>query len=197
MNRPLIMLGVILFWNLSFPPTLSAMDADQESLRDRKFVAEYGCSTKHFLIKKHFEKEEWHQALRLIESLEKKGYSDRFLTTAKAKIFTKTGEFKNALEIFKQALGERYKCKLTAYKFNFAPHPDLAREAVIWHYISQVYVLIGNSDVAISSQVKAEELLTKSLGLSPEEELRNKDKINSMILSVFSEFSLFQKPLIP
>lgn len=195
--KMLVIFVVVLFWNLSFPPTLSAMEPDEESLRDPKFVAEYGCSTEHFLIKEHFEKEEWHQAMKLISNLERKGYSDRFLTTSKAKIFTKMGKFNKALESFKQALGESYKCKLTIPKLNFASRPDLAREAVLWHYISQTYELMKNPDEVASTQAKAEELLTKSLGLSPEEELNNKENIKVTMIKVFSVFTLFQKPLIP
>lgn len=197
MKRIRVILGVIFFLNMSFLSTLSAMEPDEESLQDPKFVAEYDCLTEHFLIKKYFEKEAWMQAMKAIENLETKGYADQFLTIAKAKVFTKLGVYEKALDNFQKALSESYKCRLTGFKIKFAQYPDLAKQAILWHYISQVYELMGNQNQATSAKAKAEELLTKSLGLSSEEEIRNKKNTKAMIIRVFSVFTLFQKPLIP
>jgi hypothetical protein len=195
MNKTLVF--IIYLWNLLFSPTTLAMEPDEESLRDPKFVAEYDCSTEHFLIRKYFENEQWNQAIQVIDELEKKGYSDRFLTASKAKVYTMKGEYNKALVGFQKALGEDYKCKLTIPKFKFSSRPDFAREAILWHYISQVYGLMRDTNKAASTQAKSEELLLKSLGLTPEEEVRSKENTKITLIKIFSVYNLFQKPLIP
>ena len=182
---------------LFFSPMLSAMEPDEESLQDPKFVAKYGCLIEHFQIKKYFEEKKWDQAMVVIESLEKKGYSDRFLTTAKAKIFFKSIRYRKVLGLFEKSLKEDYKCRLTVPKFKFASYPSLTRDAIIWHYVSQVHELMEDKNLATLAQVKSEELMVKSLGYSQKEQVEEKERIKLIIIRIFSIYSLFQDPLLP
>jgi tetratricopeptide (TPR) repeat protein len=194
--RKFVVIVIALLGNLYYLSKLLAMEPDDEMLRNSKFVAEYDCLTEHFLIKKHFEKEEWSQAMNIIKYLESKGYADQFLTVAKAKVFVKLGSYAEALENFQKALGETYKCRLTGFKIKFASYPELAEKAIIWHYISQVNELMEKQNEAALAQAEAEDLLKKSLDLPPEEKSNN-ENTKSKIIKVFSVFSLHQKPLIP
>lgn len=196
MNKVSIILAILFFLGLPYSEVSAFMVPDEELLQDPKFVAEYGCSIEHFLIKKHFEKNEWNQAMTIIEHLEKAGYADRFLTVTKSKILMKQGKLNRSLEKLYQALNEDYKCALTAPTplLKFAENNfNLADDAVIWHYISQLYQLMGNSKQAYITQAKSEHLLKQSL---PIEHL-NEKTINEIIKKTFIMFSLFQNPVTP
>lgn len=183
-----LLISMIFFSNLIFMDGASAtMEPDEEALQDPKFVAEYGCLPEHFLIKKFFAKEEWSQAMMEIEYLEHKGYGDQFLSVAKAKVFTKMGKYEEALKSFRQALDEGPKCGLTA--FNRFLHSDLAGKGIIWHYLSQVYELMGKQNEAVIAQTKSEKLVLESLDMPPTDEM--------FLTRVYYEFSLFHKPLEP
>jgi len=192
MHRPLMLLSMSLLGLMSCLTLVSAMEPDEKALQDPAFTAEYGCLPEHFLIKKYFEKEEWVQALTIIEYLEGKGYADAFLTVAKGKALTRMGEYGEALNSFRQALDEGYKCGLTAPR-NFAPHPELFRQAILWHYISQVHEAMGNQNRAVAARTKAEDLLKRSYNPPYEDE----EEIKDIMTRAFSLFSLFQNPLRP
>ena len=196
MKKGALVLSFFIFMNFVCATNLAAMEPDEEALKDPVFVSEYGCLTEHFLLKKEFEKEEWDKAMIIIEDLEKKGYKDKFVSVAKAKIFFKIGEYEKALDNLQQALTEIYKCRLTIPNMNFLQHHDLARQAIIWHYIYQVNEVMGKTDEASSAHAKAEDLLRKSISLSYGGDIAEKDTME-IIKKIFFVFSLFQTPLRP
>jgi tetratricopeptide (TPR) repeat protein len=180
-----MLLIYLMFLGFLFSQKALAMEPDEESLRDPKFVAEHGCLTDHFLLKGLFEKEQWNKANKLIRKLEGKGYSDRFLTGAKAKIFTKQGNYKKALEGFYKALDQKYICHLTAPKYKFAQKPDLFDDAVLWYFIYQLYDLIGKKNKASLAHDKSEELIIKSMCYEPTECVRGTERNKILVAKVF------------
>lgn len=182
--------------------TASAMMPNEEALRDPKFVARYGCLTDHFLIKGYFEKEAWQEALTVVESLEKKGYSDRSLTVAKGKIFYKMGYYEKALENFQLALQEDYKCSFTQPEnLKLLPSPEFADQGRIWGYISQVYKSMGNADKASSAYNTAVNFFRESRGvpidIPIEEKIQDEAAFKSFIEKSFIIIDLNSKPLHP
>ena len=180
---------VFVFLSIYSLNILAMMESDEEYLQKPEFVAQYNCSVDYFLIKKFFEKKEWNQALNTIETLERQGYSDRFLTVAKAKLLMKQGKLEKSLENFQKALNESYQCGLTIPKITFVKDISLARDAIIWHYIAQIYELMGNLEQAIIIQDKAEKLLEETVEKGIE-----KDEFKKRF---FILFSLFREPLTP
>ncbi len=168
------------------------MEPDEETKRDPVFAAQHGCVPEHFDVEASFKEHSWDETLKVIDDLEQQGYGDRYLTTMKAMVFARMGDYPKALTTFKEALEETYKCKLTAPRllFKITAVPAIADEAILWFNIYQVYEGLGDPKQAATAFRKAKSLLREAV----ENELSS-EKFESFASRLFHLYSIFRDPL--
>lgn len=170
------------------------MEPDEETLQDPAFVAKYGCTTEHFLVRKYYRDKNYTAAVKTLENLERKGYSDQSLTVAKGKIAFHQRNYQKALQNFYKAFQQGYKCYLISPKIAYTLDIE---QAILWTHISQTYQFMGQYKQATFARNKVKSLLGKSFLVSSANKFDFEKNREMTTKKFFSVYSLFRTPSDP